>query len=174
MSFADQDVFEVRVVGCDDERPLIVCEADFRSTCDQAFFTFDCRIYVNSPVKSSDYNITKFKTRFRARGNPHNLIEKITSKKINWTEVGFTTKRESVKFFPSSHRTTRRRLTTKASWNQPLLREVLKEPPLMSYKNEKSLTNKVIARSHFSHHHTTSLWVVSSLSTVHFTFYSPP
>ena len=71
---------EINVI-CSSRSRCFCSKADFRLTCNQAFFLFFfyCRISVNSPAKSSNYNIAKFKTCFRARGYLHNTIEKITS-----------------------------------------------------------------------------------------------
>ena len=72
MSFVyqDQDVFVVK--------PTAVYPA-IRRFYFILIFLFYCRIPMNSPAKSSKYNMAKFKTRFRARGYLHNIIEKITS-----------------------------------------------------------------------------------------------
>ena len=72
------------------------------------FFIHNCRISVNSPAKSFNYNITKFKKRFWARGYPHNIIEKITSEIFKTSLNGSrhynkTRKCEILSFFTPCH-----------------------------------------------------------------------
>ena len=97
-----------------------------------------------------DYNITNFKTRLWARGYPNNLIEK------NISEVKFTELKSALqqnekvrnKNYSTFHHNVPRpawpnlRNILISKWhliqNQPLLREIFKMPPLISYKKGKS------------------------------------
>ena len=101
--------FELNVI-CSSRSRCFCRKADFHLTCDQAvFFFYYCRISVNSPAKSSNYNITKFKTRFRASGYLHNIIEKITSEIFKKNSLNGswhynkTTKCEILSFFTPCH-----------------------------------------------------------------------
>ena len=158
--------FELNVI-CSSRSRCFCCKADFRLTCDQAFFFFFyCRISVNSPAKSSNYNITKFKTRFRARGYLHNIIEKINSEILKHSLNGRrhynkTRKCEILSFFTPCHPVL------------PNLKNILKST--ISSRNtciERGSTfvmqkrkifkrytreSKTITRSPFSHQHSTSL-----------------
>ena len=103
----------------------------------------------NSSGKSFYENIYNFKKRLRARGYPHNLVEKITSE-VNSTErkSGLQKKNEvrkkilpSVTSYLPALQNLKNILTCK--WHliqhQPLLREIYNEPSIISYKREKSL-----------------------------------
>ena len=126
-------------------------------------FFFYCRISVNSPAKSSNYNISKFKTRFRARGYLHNIIEKITSdkkKSLNGSQhYNKTRKCEILFFFTPCHSVL------------PNLKNILKST-IASRNIERASTfvvqkrkifkrytreSKTKTRSPFSHQHSTSL-----------------
>ena len=103
----------------------------------------------NSSAKSFYENIYNFKKSLRARGYLHNLIEKITS------EVEFTERKSALQksnevrkkilpFVTTYHpalSNLKNILTSK--WHliqdQPLLREIYNEPPIISYKRAKSL-----------------------------------
>ena len=101
----------------------------------------------NSSEKSFDENITIFKTRLRARGYPHNLIEKITS------EVKFTQRKSALQQNEKVRKKIMPFVTTyhpvlpnlknilMSKWhliqNQPLLREIFKKTPLISHKKRK-------------------------------------
>ena len=108
----------------------------------------------NSSAKSFYENIYNFKKRLRARGYPHNLIEKITS------EVKFTERKSALQknnevrkkilpFVTTYHpalQNLKNILTSK--WHliqdQPLLRQIYNEPPIISYKRGKSLGDILI------------------------------
>ena len=103
----------------------------------------------NSSAKSFYENIYNFKKRLRARGYPHNLIEKITS------EVKFTERKSAlqknnevqkkilpfVTMYHPSLQNLKNILMSK--WrliqDQPLLRETYNKPPIISYKRAKLL-----------------------------------
>ena len=103
----------------------------------------------NSSEKSFYENISNFKTRLRARGYSHNLIEKIIS------EVKFTERKSALQQTNKVHKKILPFVTRyhpalpnlknilMSKWhliqNQPLLREIFKEPPIVSYKKGKSL-----------------------------------
>ena len=103
----------------------------------------------NSSAKSFYENIYNFKKRLRARGYPHNLIEKITS------EVKFTERksalqknnevRKKILPFVTTYHPALQNLKNilMSKWHliqdQPLLREIYNEPPIISYKRAKSL-----------------------------------
>ena len=108
----------------------------------------------NSSAKSFYENIYNFRKRLRARGYPHNLIEKITS------EVKFTERKSALQknnevrkkilpFVTTYHPTLpnlKNILMSKCHLiqDQPLLREIYNEPPIISYKRAKSLGNILI------------------------------
>ena len=103
----------------------------------------------NSSAKSFYENIYNFKKRLRARGYPHNLIEKITS------EVKFTERKSALQKNNEVRKKILPFVTTyhpalpnlknilMSKWHliqdQPLLREIYNEPPIISYKRAKSL-----------------------------------
>ena len=97
----------------------------------------------NSSEKSFDENLTRFKTHLWARGYPHNLIKKITS------EVKFTERKSALQYHPALPNL---KNILMSKWhliqNQPLLREIFKEPPLISYKKGKSLRD-ILVRAKF-------------------------
>ena len=104
---------------------------------------------LNSSAKSFYENIYNFKKRLRARGYPHNLIEKITS------EVKFTERKSALQKNNEVRKKILPFVTTyhpalpnlknilMSKWHliqdQPLLREIYNEPPIISYKRAKSL-----------------------------------
>ena len=106
-------------------------------------------VRTNSSAKSFYENIYNFKKRLRARGYPHNLIEKITS------EVKFTERksalqknnevRKKILPFVTTYHPALQNLKNilMSKWHliqdQPLLREIYNEPPIISYKRAKSL-----------------------------------
>ena len=108
----------------------------------------------NSSAKSFYENIYNFKKRLRARGYPHNLIEKITS------EVKFTERksalqknnevRKKILPFVTTYHPALQNLKNilMSKWHliqdQPLLREIYNEPPIISYKRGKSLGDVLI------------------------------
>ena len=103
----------------------------------------------NSSAKSFYENIYNFKKRLRARGYPHNLIEKITS------EVKFTERKSALQknnevqkkilpFVTTYHPSLQNpEIILMSKWHliqdQPLLREIYNKPPIISYKRAKSL-----------------------------------
>ena len=108
----------------------------------------------NSSAKSFYENIYNFKKRLRARGYPHNLIEKITS------EVKFTERksalqknnevRKKILPFVTTYHPALQNLKNilMSKWHlipdQPLLREIYNEHPIISYKRAKSLGDILI------------------------------
>ena len=103
----------------------------------------------NSSAKSFYEDIYNFKKRLRARGYPHNLVEKITSE-VKFTEhkSGLQKKNEvRKKILPSvtSYHPALQNLKNilMSKWHliqhQPLLREIYNEPSIISYKRAKSL-----------------------------------
>ena len=99
-------------------------------------------------------NIKNFRTRLTSRGYPNNMVEKILSEvKFAERKNALTQKQKSHKkilpfvtqFHPSLP-CLKNILTGK--WhliqNQPLLREVFKEPPLISYRKGKSLKDMLV------------------------------
>ena len=104
---------------------------------------------LNSSAKSFYENIYNFKKRLRARGYPHNLIEKITS------EVKFTERKSALQKNNEVRKKILPFVTTyhpalpnlknilMSKWHliqdQPLLREIYNEPPIISYKRAKWL-----------------------------------
>ena len=108
----------------------------------------------NSSAKSFYENIYNFKKRLRARGYPHNLIEKITS------EVKFTERKSALQksnevrkkilpFVTTYHpalQNLKNILMSQWHWiqDQLLPREIYNEPPIISYKREKSLADILV------------------------------
>lgn len=108
----------------------------------------------NSSEKSFYENISNFKTRLRARGYSHNLIEKIIS------EVKFTERTSALQQTDKVHKKILPFVTRyhpalpnlknilMSKWhliqNQPLLKEIFKEPPIVSYKKGKSLKDILV------------------------------
>ena len=134
----------------------------------------------NSSAKSFYENIYNFKKCLCATGYPHNLIEKITS------EVKFTERksalqknnevRKKILPFVTTYHPALQNLKNilMSKWHliqdQPLLREIYKEPPIISYKRGKSLRDILIRAKlygHVSHYHKlmSRVWPVN---TFHF------
>ena len=120
----------------------------------------------NPSAETFDENIYNFKKHLRARGYPHNLIEKITS------EVKFTEQKSDLQknnevqkkilpFIITYHPALPNlKNILMSKWHliqdQPLLREIYKEPPIISYKRGKSLRDILIRAKlygHVSHYH---------------------
>ena len=89
---------------------------------------------------------TTLKKRLCARGYPHNLIEKITS------EVKFTEQKSALQ---KNNKVQKKILPLPnlknilmSKWhliqNKPVLREIYNEPPIISFKRGKSLTDILI------------------------------
>ena len=135
----------------------------------------------NSSAKSFYENIYNFKKRLRARGYPHNLIEKITS------EVKFTERksalqknnevRKKILPFVTTYHPALPNLTNilMSKWHliqdQPLLREIYTEPPIISYKRAKSLGD-ILAEQNYKvtyHMHLNVLRITSDLAHIYFT-----
>ena len=105
-------------------------------------------VRTNSSAKSFYENIYNFKKRLRARGYPHNVIGKITS------EVKFTERKSALQKNNEVRKKILPFVTTyhpalpnlknilMSKWHliqdQPLLREIYNEPPIISYKRAKS------------------------------------
>ena len=144
--------FELNVI-CSSRSRCFCCKADLR-------FFFYCRISVNSPAKSSNYNITKFKTRFRARGYLQITSEILKKNSLNGSrQYNKTRKCEVLSFFTPCHPVL------------PNLKNILKST-IASRNIERASTfvmqkgnifkrytreSKTITRSSFSHQHSTSL-----------------
>ena len=109
------------------------------------------------PLNSAKFfyeNIYNFKKRLRARGYPHNLIEKITS------EVKFTERKSALQknnevrkkilpFVTTYHpalQNLKNILMSQWHWiqDQLLPKEIYNEPPIISYKREKSLADILV------------------------------
>ena len=110
----------------------------------------------NSSKVMFEENIKNFRTRLTSRGYPNNLVEKILSEvKFAERKNALTQKTESaqenstipfVTQFHPSLPCLKNILTEK--WhliqNQPLLREIYKETPLISYRKGKSLKDMLV------------------------------
>ena len=104
----------------------------------------------NSSKDTFEENISKFKGHLQDRGYPSNLVEKLLSE-IKFTRMCSVLKGKNktqkdilpfvTQYRPSVSNLKQALLTTE--WhliqNQPLLRQILKEPPIISYKKGKSL-----------------------------------
>ena len=108
----------------------------------------------NSSKVMFEENIKNFRTRLTSRGYPNNLVDKILSEvKFAERKNALTQKQKAHKkilpfvtqFHPSLP-CLKNILTEK--WhliqNQPLLREIYKEPPLISYRKGKSLKDMLV------------------------------
>ena len=99
----------------------------------------------NSSAKSFAENINQFKARLRARDYPDSLVERITS------EVKFSVRKSALQqrqrvrskilpFVTTFHPAVSKNILM-SKWhliqNQPSLREIYKEPPIVSYKKRK-------------------------------------
>ena len=108
----------------------------------------------NSSKVMFEENIKNFRKRLTSSGYPNNLVEKILS------EVKFAERKNALTQKQKAHKKIlpfvtqfhpllpclKNILTEK--WhliqNQPLLREIYKEPPLISYRKEKSLKDMLV------------------------------
>ena len=108
----------------------------------------------NSSKVMFEENIKNFRTRLTSRGYPNNLVDKILSEvKFAERKNALTQKQKAHKkilpfvtqFHPSLPFL--KNILTK-KWhliqNQPLLREMYKEPPLISYRKRKSLKDMLV------------------------------
>ena len=108
----------------------------------------------NSSKVMFEENIKNFRTRLTSRGYPNNLVDKILSEvKFAERKNALTQKQKAHKkilpFVTQFHPSLpflKNILTEK--WhliqNQPLLREIYKEPPLISYRKGKSLKDMLV------------------------------
>ena len=108
----------------------------------------------NSSRTTFEENITKFKSRLLARGYPKNLIETLLSD-IKFTEresalqQNYENQKEILPFvtqYQPSVPNLKHVLMQK--WhliqNQPSLRQIFKEPPIISFKRDKSLKDILV------------------------------
>ena len=118
----------------------------------------------NSSAKSFYENIYNFKKRLRARGYPHNLIEKITSDPLrlnlpNGSQKNNEVRKKILSFVTTYHPALPNlKNILMSKWHliqdQPLLREIYNEPPIISYKRAKSLGDILVrakTEGHVSH-----------------------
>ena len=108
----------------------------------------------NSSKATSEENITQFKRRFRDRGYLDNLIENtlleiIFSERMSALQNKQKTRKRVLPFvteYRPSVPCLKNILISK--WhlieNQPLLREIYKEPPLLSYRKGRSFKNVLV------------------------------
>ena len=120
----------------------------------------------NSSAKSFYENIYNFKKPLRARGYPHNLIEKITSE-VKFTERKLALQKNNevwkkiLPFITTYHpalANLKNILMSKGYLiqDQPPLREIYNEPPIISYKRAKLLGDILVGAKlsgHVSHYH---------------------
>ena len=108
----------------------------------------------NSSKTTFEENITLFKQRLRCRGYPDNLIDKTLSE-VNFSERMSALQnkqktRKNILPFVTEYRPSVPNLKTilMSKWhlieNQPLLREIYKEPPLLSYRKGRSLKDVLV------------------------------
>ena len=108
----------------------------------------------NSSKATFEENISKFKKRLLARGYPNNLIEKILSEtkftgRVSALKQDKQTQKEILPFvtqYQPSVPNIKQAFIKK--WhliqNQPLLRQIFKEPPIISFKKGKSLKDTLV------------------------------
>ena len=114
----------------------------------------DIRTHSNSTDKLFNDNLNKFKTRLHARGYPKAFVERIT-REVKFSERKLALKQKkkqqkkilpfTTKFHPALPNN-KNILMNK--WhliqNQPKLREIFKEPPIISYKRSRSLKDILV------------------------------
>ena len=103
----------------------------------------------NSSKVMFEENIKNFRTRLTSRGYPNNLVEKILSEVKFAERKNALTQKKILPFVTQFHPSLpclKNILTEK--WhliqNQPLLREIYKEPPLISYRKGRSLKDMLV------------------------------
>ena len=113
------------------------------------------RILRTNPSKDTFVeNISKFKRHLRDRGYPRNLVEKLLPE-IKFTRScsvlkGKNKTQKDILPFVRQYRPSVSNLkqALRAKWhliqNQPLLRQIFKEPPIISYKKGKSLKDLLV------------------------------
>ena len=108
----------------------------------------------NSSKTTFEEKITQFKRRLRDRGYPDNLLENILSE-IKFSErmsalLNKQKTRKRILPFVTEYRPSVPNLKNilMSKWhfieNQPLLREIYKDPPLLSYRKGRSLKNVLV------------------------------
>ncbi|XP_078361760.1 uncharacterized protein LOC144646110 [Oculina patagonica] len=108
----------------------------------------------NSSRETFEENINKFKSRLRARGYPNNLIETFLSD-ITFTEresalqQKHENRKEILPFVTQYHPSVQNlKHVLMQKWhmiqNKPSLRQIFKEPPLISFKRGKSLKDMLV------------------------------
>ena len=108
----------------------------------------------NSSRATFEENIAKFKSRLRARGYPNNLIDTFLSD-IKFTEresalqKNNKSRKEILPFVTQYHPSVQNlKHVLMEKWhmiqNQPSLRQIFKEPPLISFKRGKSLKDMLV------------------------------
>ena len=108
----------------------------------------------NSSKTTFEENIAQFKRRLRDRGYPDNLLENVLSEiKFNERMSALLNKQKTRKRilpFVTEYRPSVPNLKNilMSKWhlkeNQPLLREIYKDPPLLSYRKGRSLKNVLV------------------------------
>ena len=109
---------------------------------------------INSSKATFEENISKFKKRLRTTGYPNKLIVKVLSEiKFTKRESALKQNKQSQKYilpfvtqYQPSVPNIKQALMNK--WhliqNQPLLRQIFKEPPIISFKKGKSLKDTLV------------------------------
>ena len=108
----------------------------------------------NSSEESFEENIKQFKRKLQARGYPDNLSEKILSEvKFSERSSALQNKQKTLKRilpFVTEYRSSVPNLKNilMAKWhlikNQPVLREIFKDPPILSYGKGRSLKDILV------------------------------
>ena len=127
----------------------------------------------NSTKVVFEENIKNFKTRLASRGCPSNLVDKILS------EVNFAERKNALTQKPKAHKNILPFVTQfqpslpclknilmekrHLIQNQPLLREIYKEPPLIPYRKEKSLKDMLVQQNYKLL--LSTQWALAGLST---------
>ena len=108
----------------------------------------------NSSETTFEESISTFKSRLITRGNPHKMIQ-TTLSEVNFAERQSAlqqkkkTRKQILPFVPTYHPAVRNlKNILMQNWNliqnQPLLKSIFKNPPIISYKRGQSLKDMLV------------------------------
>ena len=129
------------------------------------------RLRTNSSKTLFEESINNFKSRLRDRGYPNNIVEK-TLAEVKFTERKYALQeklkvRKSYCLSQYNPLVPNHEKVLMSKWHiiekQPLLREIFREPPIISYKRGRSLEDNILVRAKL-YNITKPTGVVSGLS----------